>query len=73
MDSFARARGFLDCAFEVTACRARLTLTRVALRERVGVVSFGAWLSLVERDVWDVEVAGSNPVAPICRVSFVRE
>ena len=25
----------------------------------------GAWLSLVERYVRDVEVAGSNPVAPI--------
>ncbi len=25
---------------------------------------FGAWLSLVERYVRDVEVAGSNPVAP---------
>ena len=26
--------------------------------------AFGAWLSLVERYVRDVEVAGSNPVAP---------
>jgi uncharacterized protein YkwD len=25
----------------------------------------GAWLSLVERRVWDAEVAGSNPAAPI--------
>lgn len=24
----------------------------------------GAWLSLVERMVWDHDVAGSNPVAP---------
>ncbi len=29
------------------------------------VLYFGAWLSLVERYVRDVEVAGSNPVAPI--------
>ena len=25
---------------------------------------FGVWLSLVERLVWDQEVAGSNPVTP---------
>ena len=25
---------------------------------------FGVWLSLVERDVRDVEAAGSNPVTP---------
>ena len=25
----------------------------------------GAWLSLVERRVWDAEVGGSNPPAPI--------
>jgi hypothetical protein len=25
----------------------------------------GAWLSLVERSVWDREVGGSNPLAPI--------
>ena len=28
-------------------------------------VDIGAWLSLVERYVRDVEVVGSNPVAPI--------
>ena len=26
--------------------------------------NFGAWLSLVERGIWDAEVAGSSPVAP---------
>ena len=26
--------------------------------------SDGAWLSLVERKVWDLDVAGSNPAAP---------
>ena len=31
-----------------------------------------AWLSLVERYVRDVEVAGSNPVAPIFLCSFLR-
>ncbi len=25
---------------------------------------FGAWLSLVERPLWERNVAGSNPVAP---------
>ncbi len=25
---------------------------------------FGAWLSLVERLLWEQNVAGSNPVAP---------
>ena len=29
------------------------------------VVGYGVWLSLVERYVRDVEVAGSNPVTPI--------
>ena len=29
-----------------------------------GTTRFGAWLSLVERTVWDREVAGSNPSAP---------
>src|SRR5262245_35754617 len=29
----------------------------------------GAWLSLVERSVWDREVGGSNPLAPIFRIS----
>ncbi len=33
-------------------------------------VKFGAWLSLVERSVRDREVAGSNPVAPICQRHF---
>ena len=28
-------------------------------------ITYGAWLSLVERCVRDAEVAGSNPVAPI--------
>jgi hypothetical protein len=28
-------------------------------------VSSGAWLSLVEHRVWDAEVGGSNPPAPI--------
>ena len=26
---------------------------------------FGIWFSLVERYIWDVEVAGSNPAIPI--------
>ena len=25
----------------------------------------GAWLSLVERELWELDVAGSNPAAPI--------
>ena len=29
----------------------------------------GAWLSLVERSVWDREVGGSNPSAPIFQIS----
>ncbi len=28
----------------------------------------GAWLSLVERSVWDREVGGSNPLAPINKI-----
>lgn len=33
----------------------------------INIIMFaiGAWLSLVERNVRDVEAAGSNPVAPI--------
>ena len=27
----------------------------------------GAWLSLVERELWELDVAGSNPAAPIAR------
>jgi hypothetical protein len=39
----------------------------------VHLFGVGAWLSLVERLVWDQDVAGSNPVAPtiFCfKVSF---
>ena len=32
---------------------------------------YEVWLSLVERYVRDVEVAGSNPVIPICFIIFV--
>jgi hypothetical protein len=32
----------------------------------------GAWLSLVERSVWDREVGGSNPSAPIFRINHLR-
>ena len=35
------------------------------LKIRINGGFVGAWLSLVERYVRDVEVAGSNPVAPI--------
>ncbi len=37
------------------------------------VLYLGAWLSLVERYVRDVEVAGSNPVAPIFGSAEDRE
>src|SRR4051812_41240813 len=40
-----------------------LSLTRLAGPHTSGHV--GAWLSLVERRVWDAEVGGSNPPAPI--------
>ena len=45
----------------------RRTLTAVRSGLRVG-----AWLSLVERSVWDRDVAGSNPVAPTNSLTFVR-
>src|SRR5262249_5138164 len=32
----------------------------------------GAWLSLVERSVWDREVGGSNPLAPINTINKLR-
>ena len=32
----------------------------------------GAWLSLVERSVWDREVGGSNPLAPINQIIQLR-
>jgi hypothetical protein len=32
----------------------------------------GAWLSLVERSVWDREVGGSNPLAPILQISHLE-
>src|SRR5262245_56327051 len=34
--------------------------------------AIGAWLSLVERSVWDREVGGSNPLAPTFRISNLR-
>lgn len=37
------------------------------------ILNSGAWLSLVERHVRDVEVAGSNPVAPIFGPNFRTE
>ena len=35
------------------------------MNKRVTLVGYEVWLSLVERYVRDVEVVGSNPVAPI--------
>ena len=44
------------------------TKTTAGLREKTIVFivfcECGAWLSLVERQLWELNVAGSNPVAP---------
>jgi hypothetical protein len=43
------------------------------LKIRINGSFVGAWLSLVERYVRDVEVAGSNPVAPIVEQGLLAE
>ena len=45
----------------------------VPLNFRITGSFVGAWLSLVERYVRDVEVAGSNPVAPIVEQGLLAE
>ena len=47
----------------------------IQLSGTVRYIRIGVWLSLVERYVRDVEVAGSNPVTPILfeTVSFTRK
>ena len=39
-------------------------LTYVGIFDIILLLCIGVWLSLVERDVRDVEAAGSNPVTP---------
>ena len=53
---------FSDCGKMVSACGGR------DVRKQSGV-----WLSLVERYVRDVEVAGSNPVTPTLYLQGFRE
>ena len=43
--------------------RFELPLATKAILIIVGLV-IGVWLSLVERQLWELNVAGSNPVAP---------
>ncbi len=37
---------------------------RLVINRYTGGLDSGAWLSLVERQLWELDVAGSNPVAP---------
>ena len=61
-----RAFGYGPKGYGFKSCLARHLIMRVAQ-----IYNFGKQLSLVERLVWDQDVAGSNPVFPtISRVQF---
>lgn len=58
----------LNLILVLYTCKIRLLLAVSSMKQ----ICFGAWLSLVERSVWDREVECSNHSAPTFRINNLR-